>query len=272
MMPIPISRFRKTLAALALSGLMAACTTAMPTTPDAAPPPVAQLQGYYWVLSAAFDARGQAQTDWQLAGQAPLRLVFHAPERFSVQGLCNALGAAYSLQGTHFTVQSPMATRRACAEPGLMALEQRVGSQITRASTLTFQPADGRHPAPRLTLQFADASRWELTGTPTPATRYGSAPERVFLEVAPERQACSHGVVKDAQCLRVREVRYSENGLKQGTGAWELFYGTIEGWQHQSGMRQVLRLDRFRVANPPADAPSTAYVLDMVVETERVNK
>jgi len=34
----------------------------------------------------------------------------------------------------------------------------------------------------------------------------------------------------------------------------------------------VLRLKRYRIANPPADAPSQAYVLDMVVESELVKQ
>lgn len=35
-------------------------------------------------------------------------------------------------------------------------------------------------------------------------------------------------------------------------------------------MRNVLRINRYAVKTPPADASAYAYVLDMVVETERV--
>ena len=118
-------------------------------------------------------------------------------------------------------------------------------------------------------LHFADGSRWELAGSPTPATRYGSAGERIFLEVAPERVACNHPLMPNAQCLR---VRYADNGVKQGVGEWRILQGEIDGYQHERGIRNVLRVQRYPLAQSgqlPADAPSHAYVLDMVVESER---
>ena len=41
----------------------------------------------------------------------------------------------------------------------------------------------------------------------------------------------------------------------------------IEGYTHEDGVRNVVRVKRYEVKNPPADAPSQAYVLDMVVES-----
>ncbi|WP_423454462.1 DUF4377 domain-containing protein [Ottowia sp. VDI28] len=75
--------------------------------------------------------------------------------------------------------------------------------------------------------------------------------------------------MKDAQCLRVREIRYGDNGVKQGEGEWQLFYSEIEGYKHEPGIRNVLRVNRFKRQNVPADASAYAYVLDMVVESER---
>ena len=43
-------------------------------------------------------------------------------------------------------------------------------------------------------------------------------------------------------------------------------------YQHERGIRNVLRVQRYPLAQSgqlPADAPSHAYVLDMVVESER---
>ena len=44
----------------------------------------------------------------------------------------------------------------------------------------------------------------------------------------------------------------------------------IEGYTHEDGVRNVLRLKRYTVKNPPADGSSIGYVLDMVVESELV--
>ena len=132
----------------------------------------------------------------------------------------------------------------------------------------------GTSPAeqPRLTVQFIDGTRWQLQGSPTAQTQYGSAPERIFLEVGPQRKACTHGVMKDAQCLQVREIRYADNGVKTYTGQWENFYSEIEGYKHEAGVSNVLRINRFKRQNVPADASSYVYVLDMVVSSAIADK
>ena len=69
------------------------------------------------------------------------------------------------------------------------------------------------------------------------------------------------------------EVRRQGTELKVGTpGAFGNFYARIEGYSHEPGIRNVLRVDRYTVKNPPADASSSAYVLDMVVESANEKK
>lgn len=269
----PTSAF-KILPALALATLVAACGS---TPPGASMPPVPlppnaaqQLQAYDWDLAAAYDGRGQAAPSWQLAGRPAARLHFEG-NRVSVQNLCNVVGAGYTLNGDRVQVSHPMSTKRACADRELMQLEQQVATQLPQAQRYELR-GGGAAPA-QLVLHFTDGSRWELAGAPTPATRYGAAGEQVFLEVAPERVACHHPLMPNAQCLRVRDLRYGDNGVKQSVGEWRFFYGEIEGYQHERGIRNVLRLQRYSLAKNgqlPADAPSHAYVLDMVVESERV--
>ena len=265
----------KTLSTLALAAFAAACSSTPPGASVQATPADAasQLQAYDWDLAAAFDGKGQPAPSWRLPEHTPTRLHFQG-QQLSVQNLCNAIGAGYTLDGARLQVGRAMSTLRACADRDLMGLEQRVVAQLPQAQRYELRAATG-NAAPTLVLHFADGSRWELAGIPTPATRYGSAGERVFLEVAPQRVACNHPLMPNAQCLRVREIRYADNGVKQSTGEWRIFQGEIEGYQHESGIRNVLRLQRYPFAKPgqpqPADAPSHVYVLDMVVESERVN-
>ena len=259
-----------TVSALALAALMGACTST-PSQPEAPmPPTIAQhstpdLVSYDWNLTAAFDAQGQPDGRWLLAGREPLQLHFE-DQRLSVRKLCNMLGAHFGTQGNDIQLTQTMSTKRACADQALMQLEQRVGQLLPTMKRYQLQAGA----TPELHLWFADGTRWQLTGQPTPQTQYGGPGERIFLEVAPERVACSHGVMKNAQCLRVREIRYADNGVKQSVGEWQMFYGEIQGWQHEKGLRNVLRINRYAVKNPPADASAYAYVLDMVVETERM--
>lgn len=238
---------------LALASL-SACSSA-PQQPLSA----TTLQAYDWQLDSP---------DWQLPGRAPLQLHF-APERLSLSGLCNQASAAYQAQQGQaqegrLQVQAPMATLRACPEAGLMQLEQRVLAQLPQLQQYSLHTQGG---AVQLQLRFADGSQWQLTGQPTAATRYGAPGERVFLEVAAHTTPCQHPLMPQAQCLRVRELRYDAQGLKQSSGDWQPFYGQIQGYQHEAGVRNVLRLQRYP-AQPPGQAqPAYAYVLDLVVES-----
>lgn len=265
------------LAALALGGL-AACSThpsAHPTTGSAmfASTLNTRLQAFHWDLQRAEDANGRELPAFTaLAPQRLVRLSFvggdkAGEQRVVVDKLCNGLAAGYELTGSDIRISRPVSTLMACADTRLMQLEQAVGAQLGQAARVQLQ-ADGQ--PPRLVLHFKDGSRWQLAGQPTAATRYGSAGETLFLEVGPELRPCPHGVVRGAQCMQVREVQYDSAGLKTSTGEWGHFYGMIEGFAHEPGVRNVLRVKRYTVANPPADASRYVYQLDMRVESERV--
>jgi hypothetical protein len=76
----------------------------------------------------------------------------------------------------------------------------------------------------------------------------------VTLEVAAHRQKCT-GLI-EMQCLMVREL---QEGQKKPR--WTPLYGEIQGYQHQTGKRQLLRVRKDRHDNVPADAPSITYQL-----------
>ncbi len=93
----------------------------------------------------------------------------------------------------------------------------------------------------------------------------------MFLEIAPQSKPCTHPLVPNRQCLQVREVHFDDKGLRTGEQeGWQPLYQDIEGFDHVEGTRNVVRLKRYTMRNPPADASSVAYVLDMVVESEDV--
>lgn len=268
---------------LALSAGITACATSQTATTDTGAD-AATLEAYHWQLREVRNAQGQPQSGWTLppapaaAGVAPpdgARTVVlnFAQNQVSVGRLCNALGASYSLQGNALHIGPVRGTLMACPDSAAMVLEQQVGQRLPQASQwriATPAPQAGSMPTPVLTLVFSDGGQWVLEGAPTNATRYGSAGERMFLEVAPQRVACSHPLIPNYQCLQVRKIEYDGQGLKTRVGEWENWYGDIQGYTHQPGVRNVLRIQRYPVANPPADAPAFAYVLDMTVESEIV--
>lgn len=275
---------RWTLAAISAAAVLslAACstsnnstTTASPSTPSAmnASTLNSTLQGFHWDLQSAHDQSGRALPAFTaLAPKTDVRLNFvndsKSGGQFITTKVCNNMSGGYQLNGDKISVSKNMvSTQMACADNRLMQLEQAVGAQLPRAQSV--QIASDATP-PRLTLRFDDGSRWELKGVPTSATKYGSAGETIFLEVAPQLKPCNNGMVRNAQCMQVREIRYNASGVKTGASEWGHFYGNIEGYQHEAGIRNVLRVKRYTLQNPPADASRYAYVLDMRVESEQV--
>ena len=126
---------------------------------------------------------------------------------------------------------------------------------------------------PQLIWTATNGDALRFIGMAPPEIRFGNPGTIVFMEVAAHRKPCQHPMMPSPrQCLEVRELHYDAEGLRSGTpGAWQLFHDTIEGYSHEEGVRNVLRIKRFPIANPPMDAPATGYVLDMVIESQTVD-
>ena len=269
---------------LALPLLLAACpqsapdtaatdTAAMPATSTTPATPAASdanadLGRYHWRLQDATDASGKRIDALFVQADKPLQLDF-ADGRVTVANACNRMGGGYSLEGESLAVARMASTMMACADPKLMALDGEIGKRLEGASKFALLAND----TPTLTLANGAGDKLVFAGEPTAQTRYGGPGEHIFLEVAAHAKPCSHPLIPDMQCLQVREVKYDDKGLKVGTpGEFGNFYDPIEGYTHEDGVRNVLRVDRYAIENPPADGSSNAYVLDMVVESDASGK
>ena len=260
---------------LAIALAIAACsappqneTSATPT--ETAAPAAAidatALGANHWKLAEAHDAQGRALDALLVHADRPVQLDF-ADGRVAVGNTCNRMGGGYAFDGDQLKFDRFASTMMACVDPQLMALDQEVGKRLE--GTLAVAMPD----ATTLQLTTTAGDVLVFKGEPTAETRYGGPGERVFLEVAADTRPCSHPMIADKQCLQVRELQYDDKGLKVGEpGEFQNFYADIEGYTHQPGMRNVLRVNRFKIANPPADGSSLAYVLDMVVESEVAKK
>lgn len=283
----------KPLLLLALPALLAGCPTPQPATdatPSAATTAPAEPAGpaakaefaqvamiraaatlpkYRWRLTDASDAKGQRiEALFARAGQ-PVTLDFREG-RLTVGNTCNRMGGTFTVSGRAVTVGKLAATMMACTDPKLMALDAEVGKRLQGKLGLRMSKGDA---PPQLELKNPAGDVLVFASEETAASRYGGGGERVFLEVAAQTAPCSHPLIPDKQCLQVRQLQYDDKGLKVGTpGAFADFHSTIEGYAHQPGVRNVLRVDRYQIRNPPADAPSQAFVLDMVVESDASGK
>lgn len=259
---------------LALPLALAAC--AKPPQGESATPPAAEtpaaatpaapadalaLSANHWRLTDAKNAQGLRIDALFVNADKPVQLDF-VDGRVRVSNTCNHMGGAYSVAGDELKFDRMASTLMACADARLMALDQEVGKRLEGSSKFA-------HSADTLALTTASGDVLSFSGEATADTRYGGPGETVFLEVAAQTKPCSHPLIPDKQCLQVRELKYDDKGIKTGTdGAFGNFYQDIEGYAHEPGIRNVLRVKRYTIKNPPADGSSLAYVLDMVVESE----
>ena len=223
------------------------------------------LEDHRWVLVHAVDVTNQR-----------LDALFPDPERsfefgfqesrLQVNGGCNGLRGAFAVNADGMLeVTGGMSTMMACAAP-LMAADAALAALM--AEPLEPVLVSGAQPTLALLTRAGDAL--VLTGELTLEARFG-APTRVFLEVAAQTVACERSPRGDGQCLQVRERNFDEQGLLVGTPSeWQPFTSTIEGYQHQPGIRNVLRLERFQPAGGPGVPAGPFYVLDLVVTSEVV--
>lgn len=232
------------------------------TTPDEAAEGSSdpRLSAYHWQLVDATSAAGERLDALFPNPERPVTLDF-AEGRVSVSNACNRMGGSFTVTDGAFSVGGLMQTEMACEAP-LMRAESAIAGVLAGGGTLQLEADDV------LVLTTPAGDTLSFHGEPTADTRFGGPGERVFFEVAAQRVACSHPMIPDYQCLHVREVRYDDNGLQVEHGEWEYLYQDIEGYTHEPGTRNVIRVNRYTVQNPPADGSSVAYVLDMVVESE----
>lgn len=225
------------------------------------------LGDHRWILVDATDAANR-RID-ALFPDEKHGFVFHfAESRLHAQGGCNGLRAGFAIDARGMLeVTGGMSTMMSCPAP-LMKADEALASLM--AEPLETRLVRGVQPTLALLTTTGDALVFR--GELTPEARFG-APTRVFLEVAAERVECAQSVLGDDRCLRVRELTFDEQGLRKDTASeWQVMTAPIEGYQHQPGIRNVLRVKRFAPA-PGSDQPTGAiYVLDLVVESEVVSR
>lgn len=246
--------------------------TAAPTTaqetPAAAPMAAsdATLARYHWHLTDATQADGVRIDELFVDNDKPVQLEF-VDKRVAIRNTCNLMNGDYQLADGELKVEPIIGTLMACADPKLAALDAAVSNRLEGTSRVELS---GGEDAPRLKLTTEAGETLSFDGEPTAANRYGGEGQQMFMEVAAQTVPCDHPLMGSTQCLQVRELVYDDSGIVSGKpGEWEPLHQDIEGYTHEAGVRNVVRVKRYTVENPPADGSPVAYVLDMVVESEQ---
>ena len=226
-----------------------------------------RLERYRWTLESATDSQNRRIDMLPPSKDHPVVLSFSG-NRLSIHGPCNRMMGAYQVNAAgQLTVRGgPASTMMGC-DPALMNADTVLSGILARP--LQVEIDNGQ--STRLHLRSASNDTLTFTGEATPEALYGLG-ITMFLEVSPQPVACEHPPAPGTLCLQVRERHYDEQGLPVGTpGEWHPLYENIEGFTHKEGVRNVVRVKRFDRNPTPAGAPSTLYVLDIIVESEMVN-
>lgn len=185
--------------------------------------------------------------------------------RVGIDAGCNGMGTDIQVDDKVIKAGNVISTMKAC-EPSIMKQEQMAGKLFANRD-VPYELDLANLNQPVLILTTADGQKLRFTGEPTAEMKYQGEAEIQFLEIAAETKSCVG--VAPMQCLQVREIKY-DDGKKVAVGEWSNFYGEIEGYQHQQGIRNIVRVKRFTRANPAADQSKYAYVHDLTVEAEQV--
>lgn len=228
--------------------------------------PAETLQAYHWSLVNVVQPDGTSnQTGVSL--DRPLNLTF-LEDVVALQNLCNNLNASYQLSDNRIQFSQVVGTMMMCNDPELMQYERDVATQLPTATSWSLASTDqtqANAPAPVLSLHFENGDTWRFAGEQTNETKYGSTAETVFLEVAPQPEACPSSA---GTCLKVRPVYYDGQGLQTGAGDWVFFQpDAIQGYNHLVGVGTVLRTKRYDMNRGADGEVGHAYVLDMVVQS-----
>ena len=167
--------------------------------------------------------------------------------RVSGRAWCNNFSAPYTIRGADkLSIVQAVTTRMACPEHQMkfeadfLEKLQAVNNFKITGPLLTMQTLDGQ------TLTFHTREK------------VGAAAKTKLVSVASEKAPCTAGVMKTT-CYQIREDK------KQ---PWQLWYGNINGFKPEPGIEYRLRILEEKIANPPADASSIKWTLDMIVEQE----
>lgn len=197
-------------------------------------------------------------------------IVLHFEDkRLSIDSGCNGQRTSWKIENGQIVTSELMSTMMACS-PELMKQEQ-LSASIFQKREIPFTLNAMNAEQPTLTISAVNGEKYIFTGSIKAEAKYQSEGEIIFLEIAPETKQCT-GVTLQT-CLQVREIKYDAQGVKtQVDKDWTFFYDHIDGFKHNSNERQIVRVKRYEIKNPAADQSKYAYVQDMIIERETIQK
>ncbi|MEB3753238.1 META domain-containing protein [Acinetobacter sp. MD2(2019)] len=201
-----------------------------------------QLNDYMW----QYQPTGQSER---------VQVNFDAKGNLLIQTPCNNQSGTWKQADAQHVATTPLASTMMMCSPEKMQLE-RWSIQVFSQQHLQYQ-ITGTKDAPTLTLNTAQGQKYQLTGSLKPEIKYQTQAQTVFFEVAPQLEKCND----QTACLRVREIHYDQNGIKQNTPAtWQVLNTPIQGYQHDPKIAKIIRVKQYKTVQ------GNVFIYDMTVE------
>jgi len=233
------------------------------------------LSHHRWTLVNAIDANEKSVANLENTN-SQITLTFNqyqGQDMLTYSVGCNTISAAYQLKGHILTTEEGMSTKMSCGD--LDVAENTLNTFMQGSSEFKIDQGDN----PILTQFTDDDVTLVWNGRLTAQAKYNSKGETVFWAVNSETVPCNAS--SSQQCLQVKPITYSDQGIKTHEGKWRVFVGEIDGYQHDSKHEEVLRLQRYplnvdelsETSEPTKDDTADeryAYILDAVIESSVV--
>ncbi|MCP3897838.1 META domain-containing protein, partial [Moraxella sp.] len=207
-----------------------------------------ELYEYDWRLVASDDDR------FKLFIETRSVYLTAAEDRLSFGVGCNVHSAGFTLTKDILTISDGVAATRKACDPSAHEAERVLAASFTNAK-LTLKVQDDRQAVMTHTNQ---GKSWTWQGVKKPDVLYGE-PVVLYWEIEPEPILCANNA---PNCLKVRNVRYDDQGIKMGAGAWREFDDVIEGYHHETGVSKIIRLKAYT----DKSTGETVHVYDSTVE------
>ncbi|MGM8909294.1 DUF4377 domain-containing protein [Psychrobacter sp. 1U1] len=221
----------------------------------------AKLARYRWTLNTATNADTQPITSlMNINNQVVLNFnKYQGQNTISYSVGCNTVNAVYQLQDNILMTEDGMGTKMLCND--LNTAENKLNELMQSESQLSLT----NEAPPTLTQITSDSTTLVWRGRMTAQAKYNSRGETIFWAVDANTKLCPND--KAQSCLQVKPITYDDQGIKIDEGEWTAFKGNIEGYEHNPGHDEILRLQRYKLAADGDTDTKYAYVLDMVIES-----
>jgi len=230
------------------------------------------LSRHRWTLVGAVNANEQPVANLaNINGHTTLSFnQYQGQDTLSYSVGCNTISAVYQLKGHTLTTEEGMSTKMSCGD--LDEAENTLNTFMHGSSEFNIDQGDNTV----LTQVTDDDVTLVWNGRLTAQAKYNSKGETVFWAVNSETVPCEAS--NSEQCLQIKPITYNNQGIKTHEGEWRVFFGEIDGYQHDNKHEEVLRLQRYALnideasetSEPTKDETADekyAYILDAVIES-----